>query len=149
MFGLSLIILSCTCNTFVGFLCVTLNFQVKQDSYKKPNYVQISVESYSHLTGLEDQVKSYEDQLKSYEDQVKSYDEQVKKYEDQQLVYEDQIKNLEDEVKDLNEQLSAAHDEITAKENVVKQHAKVAEDAVSGMLTSYSYYTRKMLSEKS
>lgn len=106
--------------------------KVKQDSYKKPNYVQISVESYSHLTGLEDQVKSYEDQLKSYDDQVKSYDEQVKKYEDQQLVYEEQIKNLEDEVKDLNEQLSAAHDEITTKENVVKQHAKVAEDAVSG-----------------
>lgn len=106
--------------------------KVKQDSYKKPNYVQISVESYSHLTGLEDQVKSYEDQMKSYEDQVKSYDEQVKRYEDQQLVYEDQIKNLEDEVKELNEQLSEAHSEMTTKENLVKQHAKVAEEAVSG-----------------
>ncbi|GKC59777.1 hypothetical protein Tco_1087375, partial [Tanacetum coccineum] len=71
--------------------------KVKQDSYKKPNYVQISVDSYSHLMGLEDQ--------------------------DQRLMV--QIKNLEDEVKDLNEQLSAAHDEITTKENVVKQHAKV------------------------
>ncbi|XP_024986264.1 filament-like plant protein 4 isoform X2 [Cynara cardunculus var. scolymus] len=99
--------------------------KVKQDSYKKPNYVQISVESYSHLTGLEDQVKSFEDQ-------VKSYDEQVKRYEDQQLVYEDQIKNLEDEVKELNEQLSEAHSEMTTKENLVKQHAKVAEEAVSG-----------------
>nr|XP_043630524.1 filament-like plant protein 4 [Erigeron canadensis]XP_043630532.1 filament-like plant protein 4 [Erigeron canadensis]XP_043630539.1 filament-like plant protein 4 [Erigeron canadensis]XP_043630545.1 filament-like plant protein 4 [Erigeron canadensis] len=113
--------------------------KVKQDSYKKPNYVQISVDQYSHLTGLEDQVKSYEDQLKSYddqvksfEDQVKSYDEQVKRYEDQQLVYEDQIKTLEDEVKDLNEQLSEAHSEMTTKENMVKQHAKVAEEAVSG-----------------
>ncbi|CAH1431057.1 unnamed protein product [Lactuca virosa] len=106
--------------------------KVKQDSYKKPNYVQISVESYSHLTGLEDQVKSYEDQMKSYEDQVKSYDEQVKRYEDQQLVYEDQIKNLEDEVKELNEQLSEAHSEMTTKENLVKQHAKVAEEAVCG-----------------
>lgn len=99
--------------------------KVKQDSYKKPNYVQISVESYSHLTGLEDQVKSFEDQ-------VKSYDEQVKRYEDQQLIYEDQIKNLEDEVKELNEQLSEAHSEMTTKENLVKQHAKVAEEAVSG-----------------
>lgn len=113
--------------------------KVKQDSYKKPNYVQISVDQYSHLTGLEDQVKSYEDQLKSYDEQVKSYDEQVKsydeqvkRYEDQQLVYEDQIKTLEDEVKELNEQLSEAHSEITTKENMVKQHAKVAEDAVSG-----------------
>ncbi|KAD2393345.1 hypothetical protein E3N88_40322 [Mikania micrantha] len=99
--------------------------KVKQDSYKKPNYVQISVDQYSFLTGLEDQVKSYEDQ-------VKSFDEQVKRYEDQQLVYEDQIKTLEDEVKELNEQLSEAHSEMTTKENLVKQHAKVAEEAVSG-----------------
>ncbi|XP_071733117.1 filament-like plant protein 6 [Rutidosis leptorrhynchoides] len=106
--------------------------KVKQDGYKKPNYVQISVDQYSHLTGLEDQVKSYEDQVKSYDEQVKSYDEQVKRYEDQQLVYEDQIKTLEDEVKELNEQLSEAHSEITTKENMVKQHSKVAEDAVSG-----------------
>ncbi|XP_076885681.1 filament-like plant protein 4 [Bidens hawaiensis] len=99
--------------------------KVTQESYKKPKYVQISVDQYSELTGLEDQVKSYEEQ-------VKSYDEQVKRYEDQQLVYEDQIKTLEDEVKDLNEQLSEAHTELTTKENLVKQHAKVAEDAVSG-----------------
>ncbi|KAI3816351.1 hypothetical protein L1987_16044 [Smallanthus sonchifolius] len=99
--------------------------KVKQDSYKKPNFVQISVDQYSYFTGLEDQ-------FKSYEDQVKSYDEQVKRYEDQQLVYEDQIKNLEDEVKELNEQLSEAHSEMTKKENLVKQHAKVAEEAVSG-----------------
>ncbi|KAJ0713695.1 putative transcription factor bZIP family [Helianthus annuus] len=120
--------------------------KVKQDGYKKPNYVQISVDQYSHLTGLEDQVKSYEDQVntyedkvksyenqvKSFEDQVKSYDEQVKRYEDQQLVYEDQIKNLEDEVKELNEQLSEAQSEIVTQENLVKQHSKVAEEAVSG-----------------
>ncbi|GJW66324.1 hypothetical protein Tco_0120748, partial [Tanacetum coccineum] len=66
-------------------------------------------------------------------DQMKSYDEQVKKYEDRRLIYEVQLKNLEDEVKDLNELLSAAHDEIMTKENVVKQHAKVAKDAVSSM----------------
>ncbi|KAK9063905.1 hypothetical protein SSX86_017777 [Deinandra increscens subsp. villosa] len=120
--------------------------KVKQDGYKKPNYVQISVDQYSHLTGLEDQVKTYEDkvisyedevksykdQVKSYEDQVKSYDEQVKRYEDQQLVYEDQIKNLENEVKELNEQLSEAHSETTTQENLVKQHTKFAEEAVSG-----------------
>ncbi|KAJ0954598.1 putative transcription factor bZIP family [Helianthus annuus] len=85
--------------------------KVKQDGYKKPNYVQISVDQYSHLTGLE---------------------EQVKRYEDQQLVYEDQIKNLEDEVKELNEQLSEAQSEIVTQENLVKQHSKVAEEAVSG-----------------
>ncbi|CAN4093960.1 unnamed protein product [Withania somnifera] len=71
---------------------------------KKPKYVQISVESYSHLTGLEDQVKSLEEQ----------------------------VNDLEDEVKDLNEKLSAAQSEMTNKENLVKQHAKVAEEAVSG-----------------
>ncbi|CAK9148261.1 unnamed protein product [Ilex paraguariensis] len=79
--------------------------QGKLDDYKKPNYVQISVESYSHLTGLEAQVKSYEDQ----------------------------INTLEDEVKELNEELSASHSEMTTKENLVKQHAKVAEEAVSGV----------------
>ncbi|KAK4387466.1 Filament-like plant protein 4 [Sesamum angolense] len=78
----------------------------KQDNNgKKPKYVQISVESYTHhLTGLEDQVKSYEEQ----------------------------VQTLEDEVKELNEKLSEAHSEITNKENLVKQHAKVAEEAISG-----------------
>ncbi|GFP95286.1 filament-like plant protein 4 [Phtheirospermum japonicum] len=85
--------------------------KVKQDATKKPKYVQISMESYTHLTGLEDQVKSYEEQVQSYEEQVQS---------------------LEDEVKDLNEKLSEANTEMTNKENLVKQHAKVAEEAVSG-----------------
>ncbi|KAJ6731037.1 FILAMENT-LIKE PLANT PROTEIN 4 [Salix viminalis] len=75
-----------------------------KDSYKKPKHVQISVESYTHLTGLEDQVKTYEEQ----------------------------VETLEDQIKDLNEKLSAAHSELTTKENLVKQHAKVAEEAVSG-----------------
>ncbi|XP_011028982.1 PREDICTED: filament-like plant protein 4 [Populus euphratica] len=78
--------------------------QGEKDSYKKPNYVQISVESYTHLTGLEDQVKTYGEQ----------------------------VETLEDQIMDLNEKLSAAHSEMTTKENLVKQHAKVAEEAVSG-----------------
>ena len=64
------------------------------------------MESYSHLTGLEDQVNAYEDQ----------------------------VKTLEDEVEELNEKLSAAHTEMTNKENLVKQHTKVAEEAVSGVI---------------
>ncbi|KAI9109161.1 hypothetical protein K1719_019784 [Acacia pycnantha] len=75
-----------------------------QDNYKKPNYVQISVESYSHLTSLEDQVKTFEEN----------------------------VQTLEDEVKELNDKLSVANSEITTKESLVKQHAKVAEEAVSG-----------------
>ncbi|KAK7280733.1 hypothetical protein RJT34_25800 [Clitoria ternatea] len=71
---------------------------------QKPSYVQISVESYSHLTGLEDQVKTYEEK----------------------------VQTLEDEIKGLNDQLSAANSEINTKESLVKQHAKVAEEAVSG-----------------
>ncbi|KAL1351706.1 hypothetical protein HN51_015591 [Arachis hypogaea] len=78
--------------------------EANQESYKKPNYVQISVESYTHLTGLEDQVKTCEEK----------------------------IQTLEDEIKDLNEKLSAANSEINTKESLVKQHAKVAEEAVSG-----------------
>ncbi|XP_041016521.1 LOW QUALITY PROTEIN: filament-like plant protein 4 [Juglans microcarpa x Juglans regia] len=75
-----------------------------QENYKKPNYVQISVESYTHLNSLEDQVKTYEEQ----------------------------VEKLEDQIKELNKKLSAAHSEMTTKENLVKQHAKVAEEAVSG-----------------
>ncbi|KAK6245525.1 Filament-like plant protein - like 5 [Theobroma cacao] len=78
--------------------------QGDQETYKKPKYVQISVESYSHLTGLENQVKTYEEQ----------------------------VQTLEDEIKDLNEKLSAADSEISTKEDLVKQHTKVAEEAVSG-----------------
>ncbi|KAI4389961.1 hypothetical protein MLD38_002123 [Melastoma candidum] len=75
-----------------------------QDTYKKPNYVQISVESYTHMTGLEEQLR----------------------------FYEEQVEKLEEYIKELDEQLSAAKLEITAKEDVAKQHAKVAEDAVLG-----------------
>ncbi|XP_022981758.1 filament-like plant protein 4 [Cucurbita maxima] len=78
--------------------------QGDQDGYKKPSYVQISVETYSQLTGLEDQVK----------------------------IRDEQIQTLEGEIKDLNEKLSAAQSEMTTKDNLVKQHAKVAEEAVSG-----------------
>ena len=46
--------------------------------------------------------------------------------------YGEQVETLEDQIKDLNEKLSAAHSELTTKENLVKQHAKVAEEAVSG-----------------
>ncbi|KAK4276515.1 hypothetical protein QN277_014656 [Acacia crassicarpa] len=83
---------------------VSASSQGNQDNYKKPNYVQISVESYSHMTGLEDQVKTYEEK----------------------------VETLEDEIKELSDKLSAANSEMTTKENLVKQHAKVAEEAVSG-----------------
>ncbi|XP_038704023.1 filament-like plant protein 4 isoform X2 [Tripterygium wilfordii] len=75
-----------------------------KENYKRPNYVKISVESYTHLTGLEDQVKTYEEQVQS----------------------------LEGQIQELDEKLSEAHSEMTTKENLVKQHAKVAEEAVSG-----------------
>ncbi|KAM3201619.1 hypothetical protein P3L10_033982 [Capsicum annuum] len=91
------------CLVLVIYVLVSVIFQGKQE-IKKPKYVQISVESYSHLTGLEDQVKSLEEQ----------------------------VSGLEDEVKDLNEKLAAAQSEMTNKENLVKQYAEVAEEAVSG-----------------
>ncbi|XP_010530290.1 PREDICTED: filament-like plant protein 6 isoform X2 [Tarenaya hassleriana] len=115
------------------------NSHVDQDNVKKPKFVQISVEQYTHLTGLEEQMKTYEVQVKSYEEQVKAYDDQVQQFEDQVQTYdeqvqtyEEQVEGLNEEIKDLNEKLSAANTEITAKEALVKQHSKVAEDAVSG-----------------
>ncbi|KAI3942527.1 hypothetical protein MKW98_013179 [Papaver atlanticum] len=68
-----------------------------QDNPKKVKYVQIPLESYTHLMDLEDEVKT-----------------------------------LNDQVNVLNEKLSSAQSEITTKENHVKQHTKVAEDAVAG-----------------
>ncbi|KAL5653152.1 hypothetical protein ACJX0J_038610 [Zea mays] len=64
---------------------------------KAPKFVQISPETYAHLTESEEKVKK-----------------------------------LEENVKVLNEKLSAAQSEITTKDALVKQHAKVAEEAVSG-----------------
>ncbi|MED6220202.1 hypothetical protein PIB30_042633 [Stylosanthes scabra] len=61
-----------------------------QDNGKNKNYVQISMESYTHMCALEDQVKALEDKL------------------------------------------SAAYSELNNKDNLVKQHATVSEEAVSG-----------------
>ncbi|KAF8012604.1 hypothetical protein BT93_I0690 [Corymbia citriodora subsp. variegata] len=74
------------------------------EDYVKVSYVQISLDSYKHLNGLEDHVTTLESQ----------------------------VTTLESQVKDLNEKLSAAYLEISSKEDLVKQHAKVAEEAVSG-----------------
>ncbi|KAI5440769.1 hypothetical protein KIW84_010297 [Lathyrus oleraceus] len=52
--------------------------------------------------------------------------------EDQVKTYEEKVETLEDEITELNDKLSAANTEINTKEGLVKQHAKVAEDAVSG-----------------
>ena len=48
--------------------------------------------------------------------------------------YEEKVQTLEDEIQELNEKLSAASSEMNTKEDLVKQHAKVAEEAVSGIL---------------
>lgn len=112
----------------------------KQDNSKNPKYVQISVDTYAHLTGLEDQVKSYEDKVKKYEDKVKKYEDQltiykdrVKEYDEQMTSYDDKVKELEDVVEELNEKLSTANLEMVTKESLVKKHAKVAEEAVTGL----------------
>lgn len=65
--------------------------------------------------------------MKSYEEKVKTYDEQVQ-------TYEEKVQTLEDEIKEMNEKLSVANTEINTKESMVKQHAKVAEEAVSGIM---------------
>ncbi|KAG8074251.1 hypothetical protein GUJ93_ZPchr0006g43222 [Zizania palustris] len=70
--------------------------QAEQDD-KAPKYVQISPETYTHLTESEEQVTT-----------------------------------LNEKVKVLSDDLSAAQSEITTKDALVKQHAKVAEEAVSG-----------------
>ncbi|KAJ7944178.1 Filament-like plant protein [Quillaja saponaria] len=74
----------------IGSTLASLAYLGDQEKSKKVNYVQISMESYTHMSGLEDQVK------------------------------------------DLEEKLFTAHSEINTKDNLVQQHAKVAEEAVSG-----------------
>lgn len=64
---------------------------------KAPKFVQISPETYVHLTESEENVKVLDEKLRV-----------------------------------LNEKLSASESEITTKDALVKQHAKVAEEAVSG-----------------
>lgn len=43
------------------------------------------------------------------------------------------LSGLEDQVKILNEKLMSAQSELSTKDDLVKQHAKVAEEAVSGI----------------
>ncbi|CAN7059001.1 unnamed protein product [Brassica oleracea var. botrytis] len=73
-----------------------------QENGKKPSY--ISFDQYSHLNGLKDDVHKYEAQ----------------------------VLNLQDQIKELDSKLSTANADITSKEAMVKQHSKVAEEAVSG-----------------
>ncbi|KAF9611441.1 hypothetical protein IFM89_032411 [Coptis chinensis] len=87
-----------------GTSLASVGSQGDQEKPKKPSYVQVSVETYAHLTGLENEIKTLNDH----------------------------VKTLNEEVDILNEKLSSAHSEIDAKETVVKQHTKVAEEAVSG-----------------
>ncbi|CAN7054511.1 unnamed protein product [Brassica oleracea var. botrytis] len=104
----------------------------KQDVVKKPKYVQISVEQYTHLTTLEEQIKTYDVQIKSYESQVEAYEEQIEAYDEKVQSYAEQVETLNEEKEDLSEKLTAANEEIDTKEALVKQHCKVAEDAVAG-----------------
>ena len=68
-----------------------------QEKCKNTNYVQITMDTYTHLSKMEDQVKLFESQ-----------------------------------VKDLNEKITTAQSELSTKECLILQHAKVAEEAVSG-----------------
>uniref|UniRef100_A0A1J3CA58 Filament-like plant protein 4 n=1 Tax=Noccaea caerulescens TaxID=107243 RepID=A0A1J3CA58_NOCCA len=77
---------------------------VEQGNDKKPSYIQISFDQYSQLNGLKDEVKKYEEQ----------------------------VQKMEDQIKDLDSKLSTANADIAAKEVLVKQHSKVAEEAVTG-----------------
>lgn len=87
-------------------------FYIDQEKSKSVNYVQISLDSYTHLSGLEEQVKTLKEQLRQ----------------------------LEDGETRLKEKLSTALSEINSKENLIKQHAKVAEDAVAGMISFSCYH---------
>ncbi|CAH2036778.1 unnamed protein product [Thlaspi arvense] len=82
----------------------TVTEVVDQENGKKPSYIQISFDQYSHLNGLKDEVNKYEEQ----------------------------VLKLEDQIKDLDVKLSTANADVTAKEILVKQHSKVAEEAVTG-----------------
>ncbi|KAI3989080.1 hypothetical protein MKX01_033116 [Papaver californicum] len=89
----------------------TAGSRESQDIPKKHNYVQISVEAYARMTELEEEVKTMNDQVTTLDEEVQA---------------------LKEEVNTLNEKLSLAESGMTTKENLVKQHAKVAEEAVSG-----------------
>jgi hypothetical protein len=86
----------CVSNLYSN-VCFLLKVSLILQDDKVPKFVQISPETYAHLTDSEEQVKV-----------------------------------LDEKVKILNEKLSASESEITTKDALVKQHAKVAEEAVSG-----------------
>ncbi|XP_047311545.1 filament-like plant protein 4 [Impatiens glandulifera] len=75
-----------------------------QGKHKNVTYIQVSVDSYKHLTGLEEQV----------------------------CTLKNEVKELQNQLKDSHEKLYAANLELVAKEDLANKHAKVAEEAVSG-----------------
>ncbi|CAH8357205.1 unnamed protein product [Eruca vesicaria subsp. sativa] len=82
----------------------TLVTDQDHENGKKTSYIQISFDQYSHFNTLKDDVHKYEEQ----------------------------VSKLQDQIKELDSKLSTANADITDKEALVKQHSKVAEEAVSG-----------------
>ncbi|KAJ6829833.1 filament-like plant protein 4 [Iris pallida] len=85
--------------------------QADQDDSQIVKYVQISIESYEQLTELEGQVKDSNAKISELNTK---------------------ISGLNAKISDLSDKLSSAQSEMTTKDNLVKQHVKVAEEAVSG-----------------
>lgn len=54
------------------------------------------------------------------------------------------LTELECEVKTLSEKLSSAQSEMVTKDNLVKQHAKVAEEAVTGLILKLLLFAQKI-----
>eukprot|EP01018_Ginkgo_biloba_P020015 Gb_02939 [translate_table: standard] len=91
--------------------------------WRKKNSEKITITSEPSDSSLAHSARHYDDQ-----DNSKALAEHARKSEEAMM----QCQESEEKVKSLNEKLSAALADITTKDSLVKQHAKVAEEAVSG-----------------
>lgn len=70
---------------------------------------------------------------------MESHDDDDIKQPEVSLEVETESEDLKDSVRILTEKLSAALANVSAKDDLVKQHAKVAEEAVAGINLSFFF----------
>ncbi|XP_071722727.1 filament-like plant protein 6 [Rutidosis leptorrhynchoides] len=104
-----------------------------QESYKKVNYVQVTMDTYTHLTGLDDQVKALKNQVKVSEDEINNLKEKLEFSEDEVRDLKEKYTFAEDEVNDLKEKLELSEDEVSD----LMEKYQVSEDEVRDLKEKY------------
>lgn len=95
---------------------------------KKSSEKNVAVSEPSEVAAVNSAHNNDDQEASKAQDTSKALEEYAHRYEEAMT----QLQESEEKVKSLNEKLSAALSEINTKESLVKEHAKVAEELMSG-----------------